>query len=83
MEIFMKRLKKDQIERGEKFEISGQKMKNGESVPEIVKWYLKDLKLKENAYVFTHMDIKGKIQEENHDQGTSWVGSQEDISSQW
>ena len=79
----MKRLKRDQMERGEKFDISGEEMKNGRLVPEVVKWYLKDLKLKENAYVFCQMDIKGKIQEENHDQGTSWAGSQEDISSQW
>ena len=64
MEIFMKSSKTDQLQRGEKFEISGEKMKNGVSVPEIVKWYLKDLKLKENAYVFFQMDIKGRIQEE-------------------
>ena len=43
--------------RGEKFEISGEKRKNETLVPEMVKWYIKDLKLKENAYVFwTWMD---------------------------
>ena len=61
MEIFMNSSKTDQLKRGEKFEISGEKMKNGILVPEIVKWYLKDLKLEETAYVFFKLTSKGKI----------------------
>ena len=64
LEIWMKISKTDQGSRGESFVISGERMKNGASVPDIVKWYLKALRLKKSAYVFCHIDQKGRSHEE-------------------
>ena len=65
MGIFINSSKNDQMARSDKFKISGEKMKNGKPVPEIVQWYIEDLKLKKTAYVFCHIDQKAKIEGEN------------------
>ena len=49
LEVWMKRSKTDQGSRAEKFVISGERMMNGASVPDIMKWYLEAMKLKESA----------------------------------
>ena len=64
LEIWVKRSKTDQGSRGEKFVISGERMRNGASVPDIMKWYLKSLKLKKSSYVFCHIDQKDKSHED-------------------
>ena len=66
LEIWMKQSKTDQGSRGEKFVISGEKMKNGISVPEIMRWYLKDLGLRRSAFVFCHIDQRGRFNEEKY-----------------
>ena len=40
--------------------ISGERMRNGASVPDIMKWYLEAMKLKESSYVFCHINQKNK-----------------------
>ena len=52
LEVWMKTSKTDQGSRGENFVISGERMENGASVPDIIKWYLRHLKLKKSAYLF-------------------------------
>ena len=54
--VWIKKSKTDQLSRGEKFVISGEKMMNGASVPDIVRWYLEAVQLEESAYVFCHID---------------------------
>ena len=60
----MKRSKTDQLLKGEKFVISGEKMRNGASVPDIMKWYLEAVQLKESAYVFCHIDQRSKCHQD-------------------
>ena len=60
MSVWVKKSKTDQLSKGEVFVITGERMKNGASVPDIVKWYLKAVQLKETAYVFCQIDQKGR-----------------------
>ena len=39
-------------------------MRNGTSVPEILRWYLKDMGLRRSVYVFCHIDQRGRCNEE-------------------
>ena len=64
LEVWMKRSKTDQESKGEKFVISGERMRNGASVPDIMRWYLKAMKLKESAYVFCHIDQKNECHQD-------------------
>ena len=60
MLVWVKKSKMDQLSRGDEFVITGERMKNGASVPDIMRWYLRAVQLKETAYVFCHIDQKGK-----------------------
>ena len=53
-------MKTDQLSRGDEFVITGEKMKNGACVPDILRWYLRAVQLKEMDYVFCHIDQKGR-----------------------
>ena len=64
LKIWVKRSKTDQGSEGEKFVISGERMRNGASIPDIMKWYLKALNLKKYSYVFCYIDHKDKSHED-------------------
>ena len=44
--------------------ISGERMRNRASVPDIMKWYLEAMKLKKSSYVFCYIDQKNKCHED-------------------
>jgi hypothetical protein len=60
LSVCVRKSKMDQLSRGDEFVISGERMKNGASMPDIVKWYLRAVQLKEMDYVFCHIDQKGR-----------------------
>ena len=64
LEIWVKRSKTDQGSKSEKFVTSGERMRNGASVPDIMKWYLKALNLKKSSYMFCYIDQKDKSHED-------------------
>ena len=60
LSMWVRKSKTDQLARGDKFEIRGEKMRNGASVPDIVRWYLRAVHLKESDYVLCYIDQKGR-----------------------
>ena len=61
MEVLVRRSKTDQLGRGAKFYLSGEKV-GGVCIPDIVRWYLKGLGLKGEDFLFPKMrHSKGKV----------------------